>query len=166
MLTAAGLESVMRSRYAATLRCTAAPTSGVETPQRTQRCSSISSPSTRMPLRTPSTIRATPSTSRAASAAQRATTSGETTASATSALELLQDGRDRHDVALELQRRVGQAGGHADQLREGEDRHREVAPRRGLQLRLPGVEREVAEGARRDDRVGSCLRRLLDRLDE
>ena len=35
-----------------------------------------------------------------------------------------------------------------DQLREVEDRHLEVLPRLLLQLRLPGVEREVTERAR------------------
>src|SRR5438874_11403678 len=47
-----------------------------------------------------------------------------------------------------------------------EDRHREVATGRLPQLRLPGVEREVAERARRDDRVGARLGGLLDRLDQ
>ena len=42
----------------------------------------------------------------------------------------------------------------------------EVPAGRRLQLRLPGVEREVAERARRHDRVGAGLHRLLDRLDQ
>src|SRR5207302_2598110 len=47
-----------------------------------------------------------------------------------------------------------------------QDRHREVAARRLAQLRLPRVERKVAERARRHDRVGARLRGLLDRLDQ
>ena len=39
-------------------------------------------------------------------------------------------------------------------------------PGRGLELLLPRVEREVAERARRDHRVGAGLHRLLDRLDQ
>jgi hypothetical protein len=57
-------------------------------------------------------------------------------------------------------------GGDADQLREVQDRHLEVLAGLLLQLRLPGVEREVAERARRHDRVGAGLLRLLDRLDQ
>src|SRR5947209_15710520 len=47
-----------------------------------------------------------------------------------------------------------------------EDRHLEVAAGCLLQLRLPGVEREMAERAGRDHRVGAGLVGLLDRLDE
>src|SRR5258708_653586 len=47
-----------------------------------------------------------------------------------------------------------------------QDRHREVLTRRLLQLRLPGVEREVAERTRRHDRVGAGFVSLLDRLDQ
>src|SRR2546425_174903 len=60
-------------------------------------------------------------------------------------LELVQDRRDRDDVALELQLRLLEPCGDADQLREVQDRHRVVLAGRLLQLRLPGVEREVAE---------------------
>src|SRR5262249_56988306 len=49
---------------------------------------------------------------------------------------------------------------------EVDDRHRELAAGRGLELRLPGVEREVAERAGRDHGVGAALDRLLDRLDQ
>ena len=72
-------------------------------------------------------------------------------------LELLEHRLDRDDVALELQLRLLEPGGDADQLREVEDRHLEVAARRRLQLRLPRVEREVAERARRHHRVGAGL---------
>src|SRR4051795_11137630 len=47
-----------------------------------------------------------------------------------------------------------------------EDRHLEVTSGRLLQLRLPGVEGQVAERARGDDRVRARLVRLLDRLDQ
>ena len=57
-------------------------------------------------------------------------------------------------------------GRDADQLREVQDRHLEVLAGRRLELRLPGVEREVAERARRHHRVGAGLDRLLDRLDQ
>src|SRR5206468_8109501 len=83
-----------------------------------------------------------------------------------SGLELLEDRLYRHDVALELQLGVLEAGRDADQLRQVEDWHLEVLAGRLLQLRLPGVEREVAERARGDDRVGAGLLRLLDRLDQ
>src|SRR5262249_24011888 len=53
-----------------------------------------------------------------------------------------------------------------DELREMEDRYPERPPRRGLELLLPRVEREMAERARRDHHVGAGLHRLLDRLDE
>ena len=69
-------------------------------------------------------------------------------------------------MPLELQLRLLEPGGDADELREVEDRHLEVPAGRLLQLRLPGVEREVAERARRHDRVGAGLVRLLDRLDQ
>src|SRR5690349_647013 len=80
--------------------------------------------------------------------------------------ELLEHGLHRDDVALELQLRLLQPGGDADQLREVQDRHLEVLPSRGLQLRLPRVQREVAERARSHERIGAGLLRLLDRLDE
>src|SRR6185437_13637370 len=80
--------------------------------------------------------------------------------------ELLDDRLDGDDVALELQLRLLQPGRDADQLRQVEDRHLEVLAGRLLQLRLPGVERQVAERARRDDRIGPGLLRLLDRLDQ
>src|SRR5437773_7644656 len=47
-----------------------------------------------------------------------------------------------------------------------EDRHAEAPSGRLLELRLPGVEGEVAERARRHDRVRAGLVRLLDRLDQ
>src|SRR5207253_1714066 len=50
-----------------------------------------------------------------------------------SGLELLEYGLDRDDVPLELQLRLFEPGGHADQLREVEDRHREVATGRLVQ---------------------------------
>src|SRR5438270_7410235 len=81
-------------------------------------------------------------------------------------LELLEHRIDRDDVTLELQLRLVQAGRDPDELGEVEDRHLEVLARRLLQLRLPRVEREMAERARRDDRVRACLLRLLDRLDQ
>src|SRR5687768_15863214 len=81
-------------------------------------------------------------------------------------VEFLEHRVDRDDVALELQLRVGQAGGDADQLREVQDRHLEVSARLLLQLRLPRVQREMTERARRHHRVGAGLLRLLDRLDQ
>src|SRR5205823_10832714 len=81
-------------------------------------------------------------------------------------LELLQNGRDRDDMPLELQLGFLEAGRDADELRQVEDRHLEVLAGRGLQLRLPGVEREMAERARRHESVGAGLLRLLDRLDQ
>src|SRR5882762_4534476 len=69
-------------------------------------------------------------------------------------------------MPLELQLRLLEADGDADELREVEDRHLEVAAGRLFELRLPGVEREVAERGRRDDRVGTRLVRLLDQLDQ
>src|SRR5436190_3830833 len=80
--------------------------------------------------------------------------------------QLFEHRSDRHDVPLELQLRVRKPGGDADELRQVEDRHLEVLAGRGLQLRLPRVEREVAERARRDDRVRAGLLGLLDRLDQ
>src|SRR5207248_10926958 len=56
--------------------------------------------------------------------------------------------------------------GDADELREVEDRHLEVLASCLLELRLPGVEGEVAERARSHDGVGTGLLRLLDRLDQ
>src|SRR6266511_5165509 len=81
-------------------------------------------------------------------------------------LELLEHRRDRNDVALELQLGVLEARGDADELREMQDRHLEVLAGRGLELRLPRVEREVAERAWRHDHVRAGLLRLLDRLDQ
>ena len=75
-------------------------------------------------------------------------------------------GVDRHDVPLELQLGLLEPGGDTDELREVEDRHLEVLARRRLQLRLPRVEREVAERARRHDHVGAGFLGLLDRLDQ
>src|SRR4051794_22553059 len=72
----------------------------------------------------------------------------------------------RHDVALEAELRLLEAGGDADQLREVEDRHPELPPGRLLELRLPRVEREVAERAGRHHHVSAGLDRLLDRLDQ
>jgi hypothetical protein len=81
-------------------------------------------------------------------------------------LELLDDRGDGDDVPLELELGLLEPGGHADQLREVQDRHRVVLPGRLAQLRLPRVEREVAQRAGRDDRVRARFRRLLDRLDQ
>src|SRR5262249_1849827 len=81
-------------------------------------------------------------------------------------LELLDDRLDGDDVPLELQLGLLEPGRDADQLRQMQDRHLEVLAGRLLQLRLPRVEREVAERARRHDRVGAGLRGLLDRLDQ
>src|SRR3990170_3442339 len=47
-----------------------------------------------------------------------------------------------------------------------EDRHLVALPRRGLELLLPGVEREMAERARRHHRVRAGFDRLLDRLEQ
>src|SRR5438552_3188197 len=80
--------------------------------------------------------------------------------------QLLEDRGDRDDVPLELELRLLEAGGDADELGEVEDRHAEVLAGRLPQLRLPRVEGEMAERARGDDRVGARLPRLLDRLDQ
>src|SRR4051812_26186145 len=81
-------------------------------------------------------------------------------------LGLLEDRVDGHDVPLELELGVLESRGDPDQLRQVQDRHLEAAAGRGLELRLPRVERQVVERARRDDRVGPALHRLLDRLDQ
>src|SRR5262249_55765765 len=70
------------------------------------------------------------------------------------------------DVALELQLRFFEPGGDPDQLRKMQDRQLELPSRRGLELRLPCIERQVAERARRDHHVRAALERLLDGLDE
>src|SRR2546423_8739064 len=80
--------------------------------------------------------------------------------------ELLDHGLHRDDVPLELQLVLLEPRRDADELRQMEDRQREVASGRLAQLRLPRAEREVAERARRDHRVGARLDRLLDRLDQ
>ena len=80
--------------------------------------------------------------------------------------ELLDHRLDRDDVPLELELGVVEPGGDADELREVEDRHAEVAAGLLAKLRLPGIEGEVAERARRHDRVGTRLGGLLDRLDQ
>src|SRR3954465_10914048 len=81
-------------------------------------------------------------------------------------LGLLEDRVDGHDVPLELELGVLESRGDPDQLRQVQDRHLEAAAGRRLELRLPRVERQVAERARRDDRVGPALHRLLDPLDQ
>ena len=80
--------------------------------------------------------------------------------------QLLEHRVDRDDVALELELRVGQARGNPDELREVQDRHREVPARLLLQLRLPRIQGEVTQRAWRHHRVGTRLHRLLDRLDQ
>src|SRR6188474_3187621 len=80
--------------------------------------------------------------------------------------QLLEDGVDRHDVTLELELGVVETGRHADQLREVENRHLVGLAGRRLELLLPGVEREMAERARRHHRVGPRFERLLDWLDQ
>src|SRR6266540_5309448 len=69
-------------------------------------------------------------------------------------------------MPLELELGLLDARRDAHQLREVKDRHPEVLSRRGLQLRLPGVERQMAERARSDHRVRAGLLSLLDRLDQ
>src|SRR5690242_8651117 len=91
---------------------------------------------------------------------------GGKTCASRSDLELLENRPRVDDVPLELQLRVVEPRGDADELREVEDRHAELPPRRGLELLLPRVEREMAERARRDHHVGAGFHRLLDRLDE
>src|SRR6266542_1609514 len=83
-----------------------------------------------------------------------------------SGFQLLEHRLDGDDVPLELQLRLLEPRGDPDELREVEDRHPEVPARRLPQLRLPRVEREVAERARRHHRVRAGLHRLLDRLDQ
>src|SRR5437016_1920761 len=69
-------------------------------------------------------------------------------------------------MALELQLRLLEARRDADQLREVQDRQPVLLAGRRLELLLPGIEREMAERARRHHGVRSCLQRLLDRLDQ
>src|SRR5687768_10561450 len=80
--------------------------------------------------------------------------------------ELLDERCDRDHVPLELELRLLEACGDPDQLREVQDRHLEVLAGCRLQLRLPGVEGEVAERARCHHRIRTGLLRLLDRLDQ
>ena len=72
---------------------------------------------------------------------------------------------------LNLSSESVEAGGNADQLRQVQDRHRRqlgssTLPAVGVQLRLPGVERQMAERARGDHHVCSRLDRLLQGLHE
>src|SRR6266511_4490620 len=69
-------------------------------------------------------------------------------------------------MPLELELGLLEAGGDAHQLREVKDRHPEVLAGCRLQLRLPSVERQVAERARSDHCVRPGILRLLDRLDQ
>ena len=69
-------------------------------------------------------------------------------------------------MALELELRLLEPGGDTDELRQVENRHGEVLAGRGFQLRLPRVEREMTERTRCDDRVGTGLLCLFDRLDQ
>src|SRR5436305_7455203 len=80
--------------------------------------------------------------------------------------ELLEDRRDRHHVPLELQLRFLEPGCDADELRQVQDRHPEVLAGGRAKLGLPRVERKVAQRARRHDRVGTGVLRLLDWLDQ
>src|SRR6185503_14020351 len=80
--------------------------------------------------------------------------------------QLLEHAADRDHVALEHELRLVEPGSHADQLGEVQDRHLVRLAGRGLELLLPGIQREMAERARRDHRVGAGFERLLDQLDE
>src|SRR5207249_1384899 len=91
---------------------------------------------------------------------------GSRPASYKSDLELLEHRVDGDDVTLELELGFLEPRGDADELREVQDRHLEVPASRRFQLRLPRVEREVAEGAWCHHRIGAGLRGLLDRLDQ
>src|SRR5690348_12383175 len=70
------------------------------------------------------------------------------------------------DVALELELGLFQPGGDAHELGEVEDRQLEGASGGGLELLLPRVERQMAEGAGSHHHVRAGLERLLDGLDE
>ena len=70
------------------------------------------------------------------------------------------------DVPLELQLVVDEPGRRTDQLGEVEDRHPEVDVGLAGGLALPGVERQVAERARRHHRVRAGLLGLGQRLDQ
>src|SRR6266508_668081 len=83
-----------------------------------------------------------------------------------SGFQLLEHRLAGDDVPLQLQLRLLEPRGDPAERREVEDRHPEVPARRLPQLRLPRVEREVAERARRHHRVRAGLHRLLDRLDQ
>src|SRR4051794_33217037 len=85
---------------------------------------------------------------------------------ATSDLELLERRPRVDDVALELQLRLLEPGGDAHELRQVEDRQAELPPGRRLELLLPGIQREMAQGTRRHHHVRPGLHRLLDRLDQ
>src|SRR6185503_1918427 len=80
--------------------------------------------------------------------------------------QLFEDWVYRHDVALELELGVVEARRDADQLGEVQDWHLVRLAGLRLELLLPGVQREVAERARRHHYVGPRLERLLDRLDQ
>ncbi len=70
-------------------------------------------------------------------------------------------------MALELQRGVGQARPRPRSAARGAgSASRSPCRSSSRQLRLPRIEREMAERAGRHDRVGARLHRLLDRLDE
>src|SRR5262245_19077120 len=85
---------------------------------------------------------------------------------ATSDSEPLDDRLHRDDVTLEVQLRLLEARGDADQLGQVQDRHREPPTRGGLELRLPAVERQVAQRSRSHDRIRARLGRLLYRLEK
>src|SRR4029453_8140756 len=80
--------------------------------------------------------------------------------------QTVDDGLERDQMAAELELGVLEARCDADQLREVENRHLELAPRLLAELRLPGVEREMAQGAWSHDGVRASLGGLLDRLDQ
>src|SRR5439155_16185616 len=70
------------------------------------------------------------------------------------------------DVALELELGLFQSCGDAHELGEVEDRQLEGASGGGLELLLPRIERQMAEGAGSHHHVRTGLERLLDGLDE
>src|SRR4029077_18343561 len=72
--------------------------------------------------------------------------------------------RESHDMSLELQLVLPDAGGGPEQLGEVQDRYVEGPARVLLGLLLPRVEREVAERARCDDHVGPGVPGLRQRL--
>ena len=116
----------------------------------------------------PSPPRTSPQASQAAARRRRRHSACRTPAARTSARCELLEHRPRPETTWRLNFSSDSSKPAATPIScdEVQDRHLEVLAGRRLQLRLPRVEREVAERARRHHRVGARLDRLLDRLDQ